>query len=249
MIYDSNKVSNAQRVNDVVMKIRARQMKNLPVIESKNDVKSLISVLNVDVCERMLNQVFSLPWIPLKEFNGLSLRQLAEYIDCSIGAVRRYFIGVKDDMIKVSSYELRKLAEKVKPRSVYTGSSYTVSFGNGTVIESVGTRFSVVSPRAIAYIIVSLASYNKTCNMLLMRFYDSICNDEEWILPIQTTAPSEPLTDAYEAAPQPVIVAETSSEPAVKPAPMAFPEPLESAVIKFLNSLKPGTKIQIVIPG
>ena len=294
MIYDLTKVPGDNSINSTVLYVRQFGA-NAPINNSiKDTIRKLIPYMSIETCEKILNQSFELAWVPWKNFNGLTLNQLADMTTFRPQSLGVHLKGFESDYERVSSKSLFDLATT----SVTTGSSKrankrTFFFANGTRLN-VGYSCFLLNPRAVVWVLSSIAIQNRACAALMQNLLKAICYNEDWFIPIKAKPgimATEPMLAQVATVPEtkvdpakPVMkarkprkvvelpkyetiqaVAKKSKQPAtaiVKPIkPATKPKPgskrkaepaldnVPEVLTLFLNALKPGTEIRIVVPA
>ena len=280
MVYDMSIVKNVDAINNAVVAIRSVRQNKIPDDVSRIAVRQLVNNMSIEDCERMLNQNFSLPWIPWTKFNGMTVSQIAKVCGCTPGYISGlYKLANISDREMVSYGDLQKLASyKVDSGRVLKGQTCDLAFSNGTIVSRAARKFSIFNPRAVMCIIIAASRKSPKIDEFYKSVLNQICTDDSWILPF----PAKPAT---KPAAKPVKVPEKETEKAVKtiteivtedgkdsgsnpirsgkkidlrkPAkPAAKPQPVkvtpvgaaEEAFLAFINRLKPGTEIRIVVP-
>jgi len=250
MIYDPIRVYDAAHINSVVVNIRTRHMGNEPTYRSIPNLKHLTQYMSNEVCERFLNFAFVLPYVPWREFNGLTINQMVSIFNTKETKIRNLIQGLELDRIRVSYTDLLCLASShvARPTSRTNHLSDILIFKNGTRLDEEGSSYYLVNPRGILYVVLALSDRNERCNKVLELLYDSLCTKDEWIINTPIVPPSVPLIPVEDPdrpsggnGQGPEFKTETNSDDVQKN--------IEAAISFLMNSLKPGTEIRITVPS
>lgn len=263
MIYDSSLV-DISIVNKIVSIIRTSAANKVPGSLKRLDVRKLVGYMSLDTCERILNEAFQPKWIPYPKFNALTANMLEKLSGCD-----RKFISYSLQCVPEGDKKLVRPCEirdfiPIEMATRYGGPMY------------------ILNARGAIHIMVTAMNHSERCRKIFETIHNSICTDENWIIPYPskpaeeaiteeavkkiTKIIAEPVKDSDSIPVQPAakkIDLEKHPKPAAKKIdlkkhtqysapnptkPMAH-IPLEEVFLGFINSLKPGTEIRIVVPA